>query len=219
MNITISGKNIEVTDGLRAAINEKLGKLERYFTPVDGNMLTDEIAEGLLRTMITCGKKAYEDQTDYDAMSEIMWCGSISHNNLTELGRGKDFSVHKLGHALGARYDAAHGATLSAVWGAWADYVYENDLARFQHYGKAVWGIEEEDTGKAARQAIDRTVDYFRELGMPVNLKELLDTPVTEEDIQALAKDATMNGTVKLSRIKELGEEDVRRIFEAARER
>ena len=33
MNITISGKNIEVTDGLRAAINEKLGKLERYFTP------------------------------------------------------------------------------------------------------------------------------------------------------------------------------------------
>ena len=33
MNITISGKNIEVTDGLRAAINDKLGKLERYFTP------------------------------------------------------------------------------------------------------------------------------------------------------------------------------------------
>ena len=65
--------------------------LERYFTPVDGNMLTDEIAEGLLRTMITCGKKAYEDQTDYDAMSEIMWCGSISHNNLTGLGRPKDF--------------------------------------------------------------------------------------------------------------------------------
>ena len=33
MNITISGKNIEVTDGLRAAIHEKLSKLERYFTP------------------------------------------------------------------------------------------------------------------------------------------------------------------------------------------
>ncbi len=33
MNITISGKNLEVTDGLRAAINDKLSKLERYFTP------------------------------------------------------------------------------------------------------------------------------------------------------------------------------------------
>lgn len=33
MNIIISGKNLEVTDGLRKTINEKLGKLERYFKP------------------------------------------------------------------------------------------------------------------------------------------------------------------------------------------
>ncbi len=33
MKFTISGKNIEVTDGLRSAVTEKLGKLERYFTP------------------------------------------------------------------------------------------------------------------------------------------------------------------------------------------
>ena len=33
MNIIISGKNIEVTDGIRSAVTEKLGKLEKYFTP------------------------------------------------------------------------------------------------------------------------------------------------------------------------------------------
>lgn len=33
MKFTISGKNIEVTDGLKNAVTEKLGKLERYFTP------------------------------------------------------------------------------------------------------------------------------------------------------------------------------------------
>ena len=33
MNITISGKNIELTDGLKEAVNEKIGKLDRYFTP------------------------------------------------------------------------------------------------------------------------------------------------------------------------------------------
>lgn len=33
MNYTISGKNIDVTDGLREAIYEKIGKLERYFAP------------------------------------------------------------------------------------------------------------------------------------------------------------------------------------------
>ena len=31
MKITISGKNIDVTEGLKAAVNEKLGKLEKYF--------------------------------------------------------------------------------------------------------------------------------------------------------------------------------------------
>ncbi|HBB61263.1 MAG: ribosome-associated translation inhibitor RaiA [Lachnospiraceae bacterium] len=33
MKITISGKNIDVTPGLRQTVNEKLGKLDRYFTP------------------------------------------------------------------------------------------------------------------------------------------------------------------------------------------
>ena len=33
MNFIISGKNIDVTDGLKKAVQDKLGKLERYFTP------------------------------------------------------------------------------------------------------------------------------------------------------------------------------------------
>lgn len=33
MRIIISGKNIDVTEGLRSAVEDKLGKLERYFTP------------------------------------------------------------------------------------------------------------------------------------------------------------------------------------------
>ena len=33
MKFIISGKNITVTDGLRIAVEDKLGKLERYFTP------------------------------------------------------------------------------------------------------------------------------------------------------------------------------------------
>ncbi len=33
MKFTISGKNLEVSEGLRNAVKDKLGKLERYFTP------------------------------------------------------------------------------------------------------------------------------------------------------------------------------------------
>lgn len=33
MKFVIVGKNIEVTPGLRSAVEDKIGKLERYFTP------------------------------------------------------------------------------------------------------------------------------------------------------------------------------------------
>ena len=33
MKFIISGKNIDITEGLKSAIEEKIGKLEKYFTP------------------------------------------------------------------------------------------------------------------------------------------------------------------------------------------
>ena len=33
MKITISGRNIEVTEGLKTAVEDKIGKLEKYFSP------------------------------------------------------------------------------------------------------------------------------------------------------------------------------------------
>ena len=33
MRITITGRNIDLTDGLKAAVEDKLSKLEKYFTP------------------------------------------------------------------------------------------------------------------------------------------------------------------------------------------
>lgn len=191
--------------------------LERYFIPNQKNQLTDEIAEGLLRTVIKNGRIAMLNPRDYDAMSEIMWCGSISHNNLTGLGRGaKDFSVHKFGHALSARFDLAHGATLSAVWGEWAKYVYKSDLERFQHYGKTVWGIQTQNPEQAALEAIECTVEYFKEIGMPTCLSELGTGILAEEVLRELSLDATMNGTVELAQIQKLNIEDVYQIFKNA---
>ena len=46
MKFVISGKNLEVSEGLRTAVEEKLGKLGRYFTPdtkcVVGNIIRSE---------------------------------------------------------------------------------------------------------------------------------------------------------------------------------
>lgn len=190
--------------------------LERYFTPVDGNQLTDEIAEGLLRTMIENGAKAYEDQTDYDAMSEIMWCGSISHNNLTGLGRPKDFLNHKLGHEIGGMFDEAHGATLSAVWGSWARYVYKIDPARFARYADKVWGIRKDSDEEAAVAGIEATEDFFRSLHMPVSIGELRIGVQPDEVLRKLADSATKGDTILLGAFKKINAKEAYEIYKMA---
>lgn len=190
--------------------------MERYFIPGISCEMTDEIAEGLLRTVIRNGSKVMENQEDYDAMAEIMWCGSLSHNNLTECGRGKDFSVHKLGHALSARYDVAHGASLASVWASWARYQYEAAPQRFAKYARKVFGMEGQDEKKLALQGIAETENYFREIGMPVSLKELGVFP-DDDEVRKLAMDATMGNTVELSRLKPLSADEVYEIYQMAK--
>ncbi len=189
--------------------------MERYFIPDIRADLTDELAEGLLRTVIKNGAAVVEDPTDYDAMCEVFWASSLSHCNLTELGRGKDFSVHKLGHALSARYGVTHGASLAAVWGAWALYLYRSCVPRFAQFARRVWAVSAPEDEAAARQGIDATVAFFRSIGMPASLDEL-GVAATDEDLRALALDATMNDTLKLSRIRPLGAKEVEAIFRGA---
>ena len=189
--------------------------MERYFIPGIRCDVTDEIAEGLLRAVIKNGAAAVSDPSDTDAMSEIFWASSLSHNNLTECGRGKDFSVHKLGHALSAKYDVTHGASLSAVWGSWASYLYRDAPERFERFAKNVWFVTEEGE-EAALSGIRKTVDFFRSIGMPVSLGEL-GIEASEEDYRALALDATMQDTMKLSRIRPLDAKEVEKIFRMAK--
>ena len=192
--------------------------MERYFIPGIQCEMTDCIAEGLLRTVIRNGAKVYENPADYDAMAEVMWCGSLSHNNLTECGRGKDFSVHKLGHALSARYDIAHGASLAAVWGSWARYLYQDQaLGRFVQFAKNVWGISGEGKSEqeTALAGIEKTEEFFRSIGMPVSLSQLGVQPGEQERME-LSLDATMGDTVKLTRIRPLGAKEVNEIYQMA---
>ena len=192
--------------------------LDRYFTCVTGNLLTDEIAQGLLRTVIRCGAQAMADPRDLQAMSELMWAGSLSHNGLTGLGAPKDFAVHQLGHELSARFDFAHGATLSAMWGSWAEYCVETDPARFAQYGVSVWGLDPAGGSREelARQAIARTVDYFRSLGMPTCLTELGCGLQSEEELKELARRCTFYGARTIGAFRVLDEADILAIYRAA---
>lgn len=74
MNITISGKNIEITDGLRAAVTEKLSKLERYFTPDTDVIVTLSVEKERQKIEVTIpvkGKIIRSEQVSNDMYVSI----------------------------------------------------------------------------------------------------------------------------------------------------
>ena len=57
MRFNIVGRNIEVTEGLRAAIEEKLGKLEKYFRPDTQINVTLSVEKGNQKIEVTIPMK------------------------------------------------------------------------------------------------------------------------------------------------------------------
>ena len=191
--------------------------LDRYFTPADDNELTDALAEALLRVVIRNGPKVVENENDLHAMSEIMWCGSVSHNGLTGLGAPREFTTHQLGHALSEKFDAIHGETLSAMWGSWARYVWETKPARFARFARNVWDVDDVDADEAAMLGIEATENFFRSLHMPVSLGELKGVGVqSEEGLQELALRCSYQKTRTIGSFRVLGYDDMLEIYRLA---
>ena len=193
--------------------------LDRYFNPVSDNETTDALAEALLRTVLRNGPAALENPGNLHAMSELMWCGSLSHNGLTGLGGKKDFAVHQLGHALSAKYDVAHGASLSAVWPAWARYVAGSDgFRRFAQFARQVWAVDEAGDEAAARLGIERQTAFFRSLGMPVSLPELGFGVLTDGDLADLAARCSYGHSRTIGSFRVLDEAAMAAVYRAANE-
>ncbi len=147
--------------------------VERYFSCIQGNELTDAIAESLMRNVIKNGRIAMKERDNYQAQSELMWCGSLSHVGLTGLGNKGDFVTHIISQELSGHYGLAHGAALTVMWPAWTKYVLHNDPARFARYAVNVWGVEEKATVEETAQAgIDAQIAFFKELGLPTCMSE-----------------------------------------------
>ncbi|MBQ8788613.1 MAG: iron-containing alcohol dehydrogenase [Oscillospiraceae bacterium] len=163
--------------------------MERYFTN-GGNMeITDEIAEGLLRTVLRNAVILKDDPENYEARAEVVWAGSLSHNNLTGCGNnGGDFMSHKLEHEMGGMFDVTHGAGLAAIWPSWARYVYKNCLPRFVKFAVKVMCVEPGETDEeTAIRGIEAMEDFYRRIGMPTNMRELGIEP-SDEEIEKMAE-------------------------------
>lgn len=192
--------------------------MERYFHPGEDVEITDSLAEGLMRTVMKYAKILKEDPENYEARSQILWAGSLSHNGLTGCGSPRgDWASHQIEHELGGMFDVTHGAGLAAIWASWARYVYKDALGRFVKFARNVHGIQPLETPEqTALAGISAMEDFFRSIHMPVSIHQL-GVDLTEDQIQELAYKCTFFGKRTVGTVKPLGKEDLVKIYTAAR--
>lgn len=161
--------------------------MERYFTNTKDVEITDRLCEGILLAMIKEARRLSEDPNNYEARANVMWAGTVAHNNSVGVGRQQDWATHHLEHELSALYDCAHGAGLAVMFPAWMTYVMKHDVNRFAQYAVRVWGCQMnfENPEETAKQGIASFKEFAKSLGMPVTLGEV---GGREEDIPTLVE-------------------------------
>ncbi|MBP3761993.1 MAG: iron-containing alcohol dehydrogenase [Ruminococcus sp.] len=176
---------------------------ERYFTNTTEVEITDRLCEAVLLTMIKETPRVIANPENYDARANIMWAGTVAHNNIVGVGREQDWNSHGIEHELSALYDCAHGAGLAVIMPAWMEFVYQHNVLRFAQAAVRVWGcqMDFENPENTACEGIKRFRRFLHEIGMPLTFSEL---GAKEEDIPVLIEkfgigDGRTGGFVKLS--------------------
>ncbi len=187
---------------------------ERYFTTSTEVECTDRLCEALLLTMIKEGPRVIADPNNYQARANIMWAGTVAHNDIIGVGRAQDWNSHAIEHELSGLYDCAHGAGLAVIMPAWMEYVRHTNVMRFCEVATRVWGIQMnfENPDETAMAGINAFKNFLHSIGMPINFDEL---GAKEEDIPVLVDkfgigDSTRGGFMQLKK------EDIVNIYKLA---
>jgi alcohol dehydrogenase YqhD (iron-dependent ADH family) len=193
--------------------------MERYFSHDEDMNLTDAVAEALLRTMIECAPEVLKDPTNYRYRAQIMWGGSIAHNDLTGCGRIGDWATHQLEHELSGMFDVTHGAGLAAIWPSWARYVLKCGVSRFVRFAVNVMGVENDftDPEGTAIRGIEAMERFYHSIGMPINIHELIGREVTDAEIKEMVRKCSQDGTASQGMYKILQPADMEAIYKLAR--
>ena len=149
--------------------------MERYFSRTRNVDLSDKLCEAVMKAVIRNASIVIQEPQNYNARAEIMWAGSIAHNDLVGMGRDWDFVSHRVGVELSAIYDIAHGASLSIAFPAWMKHVYKLYPEIFAKFAVNVWNVsyDFDSIERTAYEGIKRQENFYKEFNMPTRLSEV----------------------------------------------
>ena len=193
--------------------------MERYFNTECDMTLTDAMAEALMRTMKASVFEVLKNPEDYRNRAQIMWAGSLAHNDVTGFRAAGDWATHQLEHELSGMFDVTHGAGLAAVWPSWARYVMHENLSRFVRFAVNVMEVPNDftDPEGTALRCIEAMERFYHAIHMPINIRELIHRNITDEEIREMTRKCSRDYQRTIGAFKVLTADDMEAIYRMAR--
>lgn len=187
--------------------------VEQYVTYPVNAKVQDRLAEGLLLNIVEDGPKALENPTDYDVRANLMWTATMALNGLLSTGVPADWATHLIGQEITGLYGLDHAQTLAIVIPAVWTYKKAAKQAKLLQYAERVWNMTDGDDDARATAVIERTRQFFEQMGVKTRLSDYgLDRAV----IPAVVAKLTEHGHVQLGEKADITPDDVSAILELA---
>lgn len=149
--------------------------METYFSGPDGDNVSDDVAEALMRNVVRNLRDAVREQEDYTARSNLFWDSTLSENRLIKLGKKGDFQCHLMEHQLAAYTDCNHGQGMAVLHPVYYRHIFRDGLEKFVRFARNVWELPGEGRSEEAlaEAGIAALADFIREIGLPTTLRQL----------------------------------------------
>jgi len=189
---------------------------EQYLTYPVNAKVQDRLAEGLLLTLIEEGPKALTPATkdDLEVRANIMWSATVALNGQIGAGVPQDWATHMIGHEITALHGIDHARTLAIVLPALLKHQKQQKEQKLLQFAERVWGLTDSmDSDEKINLAIDKTDQFFRDMGMPTRLSDI---NLAASDIDALVSMLEKHDMLKLGEQQDITLAASRKILELA---
>ena len=163
--------------------------METYMGRPQGDNLSDEINEAVMRNVIKNLRALIANPDDDFARGELMWDSTLAENSLLKLGKQTDFQCHMLKHAVGAYTDCNHGQGLAVIHPTFYRHLLSEGKEKLAHMAERVWNVKGDTTDQTAALGIDALESFIREIGLPTRWSEM---GITDETVLRAAADTCL---------------------------
>ncbi len=184
--------------------------VEQYITVDNKAWVQDRFAESLLTILIEEGPRVLEEPDDLETRGNLMWVATMALNGLIGVGVPHDWSTHAIGHQLTALYDIDHARTLAIVLpGVW-QVTREKKRQKLLQYAARIWKISDGSDEERIDAAINKTEEFFRNLGIATRLGEY---DLNAQDVENVVTHLKAHGMTALGEHKDITIERTRKIL------